>query len=128
MGGSFDWLNHDNPRPCPYCGYPCHADFVDVEVGMIQCGPYHCDSCGATQIGPHDKERELSSIEKEHGWYAPDSDPGSSANVVNGKVVTHQVALAVYRDFYPFSATDFGRKWLREHDPYKEPLPVGQTA
>lgn len=39
---------------CPYCNSECEADWVDVEVGYIQCGPYHCDNCGASEIGPYD--------------------------------------------------------------------------
>ena len=29
-------------RRCPYCEGITHADFVDVGVGFMQCGPYHC--------------------------------------------------------------------------------------
>lgn len=124
MVGNFPWETYNDPIPCPYCGAPCHADFVDVGVGMVQCGPYVCDSCHATERGPCDNERPLTAIERETGWYTPDSEPGSSANVIGGKVVTHQQALAAYKEFYPFSATDFGRQWMREHDPYKEQPPT----
>ena len=37
---------------CPYCESKMDADFVDVGVGWVQCGPYHCVSCGASEIGP----------------------------------------------------------------------------
>lgn len=37
---------------CPYCKSEMDADFVDVGVGHVQCGPYHCYSCGASEIGP----------------------------------------------------------------------------
>lgn len=37
---------------CPYCQSEMDADFVDVGVGFVQCGPYHCFSCGASEIGP----------------------------------------------------------------------------
>lgn len=45
---------YDTPyKPCPYCGFEdCEADWVDVGVGMVQCGPYHCYECGASEIGP----------------------------------------------------------------------------
>lgn len=44
---------YDEPKEkCPYCGDECNADFVDNGVGMVQCGPYHCFSCGASEIGP----------------------------------------------------------------------------
>lgn len=55
---------YDTPsEKCPYCGDSMEADFVDVGVGMMQCGPYHCYSCGASEIGPelsdwHYKDRE----------------------------------------------------------------------
>jgi len=83
---------------CPYCNTPCDADFVDIGIGMQQCGPFHCEQCGASQIGPYDKERELSAREQQTGWYAPDSQPGSSANVIGGKVVSHRVMEKAYRD------------------------------
>jgi hypothetical protein len=81
---------------CPYCGEFCDADFVDVGVGYRQCGPYHCDNCYASEIGPYDKERELSEIEKKTGWYKPHSEAGSSANVINGKIVSSEVMKATY--------------------------------
>ena len=84
-------------EPCPYCGTVCRADFVDVGVGMTQCGPYHCESCGASQIGPYDEERPLTDDEKRTGWYGPESEPGSSANVIDGRVVRHDQMKDAYR-------------------------------
>lgn len=44
---------YDTPeKECPYCKEMMEADWVDVGVGMVQCGPYHCYSCGASEIGP----------------------------------------------------------------------------
>lgn len=83
---------------CPYCNADCYADFVDIGVGYQQCGPYHCIGCGASEIGPYDAPRDLSEIEKKSGWYAPNSEPGSSANVIGGKIVSYQVMNAAYRD------------------------------
>lgn len=83
---------------------PCEADFVDVGVGMIQCGPYHCTKCGASQIGPYDAERSLTDREQNTGWYEPGSLPGSSANVVSGKVVSHNVAKQLYQERFTGSA------------------------
>ncbi|MFJ6264223.1 hypothetical protein [Lysinibacillus xylanilyticus] len=37
---------------CPYCEGTTYADSVDVGVGFVQCGPYHCENCGASEIGP----------------------------------------------------------------------------
>lgn len=66
---------------CPYCGAMCCADFVDIGVGFQQCGPYHCEACKASEIGPNDAPRELSEREEATGWYLPGSPAGSSANV-----------------------------------------------
>jgi len=88
-------------QPCPYCNHPTECDTVDVGVGFVQCGPYHCDACGASEIGPNDEKRELTPDEKRTGWYAPGSPPGSSANVIGGKIVSARVMNAAYRDrFY----------------------------
>lgn len=88
---------HEPTEECPYCGTVCRADFVDVGVGFTQCGPYHCENCGASEIGPYDEERPLSQAEQKCGWYRPDSEPGSSANVVNGRVVSHVQMRDEYR-------------------------------
>lgn len=83
---------------CPYCGATCHADFVDVGVGFIQCGPYHCERCRASEIGPNDEPRQLTQLEDECGWYGPHSEPGSSANVDDGgNIITHYEADTLYR-------------------------------
>ncbi|MCM3030351.1 MULTISPECIES: hypothetical protein [unclassified Niallia] len=55
---------YDEPtKECPYCKNDMYADFVDVGVGMVQCGPYHCNNCNASEIGP-----EL------HDWYYKDRE------------------------------------------------------
>lgn len=83
---------------CPYCRSLCCADFVDVGVGYQQCGPFHCERCGASQIGPYDKERALTDIEDETGWYAPNTQPGSSANVdQSGRIIRYFEADTLYR-------------------------------
>jgi len=82
---------------CPYCSAQCSADFVDIGVGMTQCGPFHCQECGASQIGAYDNERPLSDEEKRLGWYAPGAEPGSSANVIGGAIVGHKEALEAYK-------------------------------
>lgn len=44
---------YDTPsQECPYCKSSMEADWVDNGVGMVQCGPYHCYDCGASEIGP----------------------------------------------------------------------------
>jgi hypothetical protein len=87
----------DDTRPCPYCGLPCEADFVDIGVGYQQCGPYHCQGCGASEIGGYDEPRPLTGREKETGWYGPGEPAGSSVNTVDGVIVSHRVAKASYR-------------------------------
>lgn len=97
MPGGYTYGEHEPTEDCPYCGTICRADFVDVGIGFTQCGPYYCQECGASEIGPYDEERELTEQEQKTGWYAPGEKPGSSANVVNGKVVSHVQARAAYR-------------------------------
>jgi hypothetical protein len=84
-------------QACPYCGTRCDADFVDIGVGMQQCGPYHCQACGASEIGPNDDDRPLSADEQRTGWYEPGKPPGSSANVIDGRVVSYAVMRDTYR-------------------------------
>ena len=97
MGG----YGYGDPEPkerCPYCRALCCADFVDVGVGWTQCGPFHCEACGASEIGPRDDPRDLSPTEKHTGWYAPGSPPGSSANVDGeGRIIRHFEADTLYR-------------------------------
>lgn len=97
MGG-YVYGDHEPTERCPYCKAICRADFVDVGVGFQQCGPYHCVECGASEIGPFDEERPLTELEKDTGWYAPDTKPGSSANVIGGRIVSHVEARRAYRD------------------------------
>ena len=90
-------LPQEKIRECPYCDCMCEADFVDIGVGEQQCGPFHCDNCGSSQIGPYDKKRELNDDEKRTGWYKPGGMPGSSANVVHGNIVSAEVMKAEYQ-------------------------------
>lgn len=81
---------------CPYCSYPgCEADHVDVGIGLVQCGPYYCTECGASEISYLDN-RILSEQEKKTGWYEPESPVSEIANTYKGKLVNHEVAKALY--------------------------------
>lgn len=92
---------HEPTQECPYCKTVCCADWVDVGVGMVQCGPFHCNECGSSEIGSFDDERELTKEENDCGWYKPNSEPGSSANVIAGRIVSHVQARDTYqREFY----------------------------
>jgi len=96
----------------------CCADFVDVGVGMIQCGPYHCEACGASQRGPYDTPRPLSAIEEKTGWYGPGTEPGSSANIIEGRHVGHQEMQQAYRDEFVdnplWSDKAYTEKWRND--------------
>ena len=81
---------------CPYCGYDdCRADFVDVGVGMVQCGPYFCPACNASEISSRDT-RELTQKEEETGWYEPFTEVSETANTCRGKLVDHKTAKDLY--------------------------------
>lgn len=92
---------YGEPEPkerCPYCNALCCADFVDVGIGMVQCGPYHCEVCGSSEIGPHDGEHNWSERERQTGWYEPGSPPGASANVDDeGNHIRYFEADTLYR-------------------------------
>lgn len=48
-------MSYNTPtEKCPYCGSTCEADWVDVGIGMTQCGPYYCLDCKASEIGLYD--------------------------------------------------------------------------
>lgn len=105
MSGGFCYNEPEPKERCPYCRSLCCADFVDIGVGMQQCGPFHCEACGASEIGPHDDERPLSAIEHKTGWCGPDSEPGSSANVdASGKHIRYFEADTLYRKSVGVSA------------------------
>lgn len=81
---------------CPYCKTEgCEADWCDVGVGVVQCGPFICGNCGATSIGAHDKN-SITEEENRTGWYRP-GKIGSSVNTFRGKPVDHKTALELYR-------------------------------
>lgn len=83
-------------EPCPYCGAMCEADWVDVGVGLVQAGPFHCDACYATEAGSYDSEADYARRDPKTGWYPPGDPPGSSANMIGGKLAT----VAETRDAY----------------------------
>lgn len=86
--------------PCPYCGCNMDADWVDVGVGLVQCGPYHCFSCGASEIGPeiYEPRFEASQDEIKTGFYRGRISP--HANQVNGVPIDYKTADAIYRAKY----------------------------
>jgi len=72
----------------------CEADFVDVGVGMVQCGPYHCGACGASEIGPEGKAG-CTDEEQRTGWYSG-GKLSPYANTVGGQLVDHRTAKVAY--------------------------------
>lgn len=96
-GDKYPHSAYSTPKAiCPYCGYDgCEADYVDVGVGMVQCGPYYCTECHASEASYLDT-RELSNREKETGWYEPESPVSENANTVGGMLVDHKTAKAMY--------------------------------
>ena len=94
------------PLPCPYCGFPMEADYVDVGVGMVQCGPHHCDGCDASEIGPEREygskdnadELGLDADERRTGFYKGRISP--HANQLHGRPISHKQADAIYRAEY----------------------------
>lgn len=56
---------------CPYCGTECHAEFVDIGVGMQQVSPYACDECHAVQVGIYDDFESNQRYDEFTGWYRP---------------------------------------------------------
>src|SRR5690554_3276836 len=86
-------------RPCLYCNARCHADFCDVGVGMVQVGPYHCESCGASEAGPHENYADRDDYDRDTGWYRPGSRPGDTANIdEEGNHISWQRADTLYRE------------------------------
>lgn len=99
MGDGYAYGESEPKERCPYCRALCCADFVDVGVGYTQCGPYHCERCGASEIGPFDDERPLTDRERDTGWYAPGAPAGSSANVDEvGNHIRYFEADTLYRE------------------------------
>lgn len=110
--------------PCPYCNFPMDCDRVDVGVGEVQCGPYCCGNCGASEIGPErhkdkdghdmrenqDDRLKLDADERRTNFYKGRISP--LANQHEGKVISHKQADALYREAY-----------FKEHgNPYNAPI------
>lgn len=88
------------------------ADYVDVGVGMVQCGPHHCDNCNASEIGPEydNVKATLDADEERTGFYKGRISP--HANQHNGKVISHKQADALYRAEY----------FKKHGNPYNAPI------
>lgn len=97
--------------PCPYCGLAMECDEVDVGVGMVQCGPYLCDFCGASEMGPEKvyPNQPRPFTEKDQIWWDSTTEEERAtgfyrngrhspyANTILGKPVSYIVAKAAYR-------------------------------
>jgi hypothetical protein len=103
--------------PCPYCGEPCECDLVDVGVGYVQCGPYHCEACGASEAGSSDED--LARMDPKTKWFAPGEPPSSLANMIDGRLATAAETKAVYRDRFAgspdYDKPGFVEDWFKQH-------------
>jgi len=93
MRSGYLYGDEEPTAPCPYCAESMTADFVDIGVGYTQCGPYHCDSCGASQIGPEGSENATEE-ERKVGFYRNQISP--HANTCQGVIVDHKTAKKLY--------------------------------
>lgn len=114
MCGGYAYGEQEPLEKCPYCGVECRADFVDIGIGFEQCGPYHCENCGASEIGPYNEPRELTEEEKTKHWYNPGSEPGSSANVIGGKIVTAEQMKKAYQDEFRHNPLWHDKKYVAD--------------
>lgn len=100
------------PTECPYCGNECEADWCDVGVGMVQCGPYHCEKCSASEAGSYCETDSRDDYDREFGWFKPGSPAGSSANTDdNGVIINHVQADNLYREMHGVGPRSWG--WRR---------------
>lgn len=124
---------------CPYCSERMEADFVDVEVGFVQCGPYHCCSCGASEIGPESddwcyKDREGKTIythskRRYWGWakkkYHPKVDYSKSVLRYDAPFTIDELETGYYRSkISPYANTVGGK--LVDHITAKEMYNIGR--
>lgn len=84
-------------RECPYCEGPMECDEVDIGVGFTQCGPYVCNSCGASQIFIDD-DKEFATEEEENTGFYKAGKVSPLANIDDsGKIVSCKIADYLYR-------------------------------
>jgi hypothetical protein len=93
-----DWIRPGDTTVCPYCGEGgCSAEWVDVGVGMVQAGPFHCEACGAFELGPYD-DMTPSDEERRVGWYSPTrTELPCTVSTLDGRFLDSQTALSMYR-------------------------------
>lgn len=88
---------HEAKAICPYCECNhCEADFADVGIGLVQCGPYYCPNCKASEASTIDN-RELSEKEKETGWYQPGSEISENIPQINNVPIGHKNGESLYK-------------------------------
>jgi hypothetical protein len=90
------------------------ADWVDVGVGMVQCGPYHCFACNVSEIGPeYQKEKEAGKLDTDEiRTYFYKGRISPHANQIDGIPIDHKTADTLYRTKY---FAEYG-------NPYNAPL------
>lgn len=82
---------------CPYCGLLMECDTVDIGVGFAQCGPYYCDGCGASEIGPEGVTGAVTPMRPRRASTRTATAPTRTHTVGGNLCVSHQVAKAAYR-------------------------------
>lgn len=103
---------YDEPTEnCPYCGSECEADWVDVGVGSVQCAPYHCESCGSSEIGPElsdwdykDREGKIICTQSKRKYYSHLGKKISLNNDFRNTVLRYDA---------PFTEDEIKKGWYR---------------
>lgn len=93
----YDGESREPRERCPYCWSWCEADWVDNGIGLQQCGPYGCQSCGAVAIGPYDEPRPLTAFEQKTGWYAPQRAPAEAQAIQDSTVADTALVIEAVR-------------------------------
>lgn len=114
MSGGYTYGEREPTENCPYCQAICRAGFVDIGIGFQQCGPFHCEECGASEVGTYDELRTLTPEEEETGWYGPGAPPGSSANTMNGRVVSYVQVQTAYRQEFTANPLWHDKKYVAD--------------
>ena len=52
INGTYRTSNGETERRCPECDRWTRAEWIDNGVGLQQCGPYCCESCGWIEQRP----------------------------------------------------------------------------
>lgn len=94
---------YDTPtRRCPYCGDEMQAEFVDIGIGMQQCGPYICLTCEAYEIGPNNTQTPTEE-EAKTGYYKGGEKQVHTPLFVSQEEADYEL---IHEDFDPIKETN----------------------